>query len=94
MPLKPYSLGSSTKWSSRKRCSTARSRALTEFAAGAVVAEGMAKQVIDVGLDGPLEAGLDLEQRSFAEVFATEDARTGVASFLEHGPGKATFKGR
>jgi enoyl-CoA hydratase len=65
----------------------------TEFAAGAVVAQGMAKQAIDVGLDGPLEAGLHLEQRSFAEVFATEDARTGVASFLEHGPGKATFKG-
>ena len=24
----------------------------------------------------------------------TEDARTGVASFLENGPGKATFAGR
>jgi enoyl-CoA hydratase len=64
-----------------------------EFAAGAVVAQGMAKQAIDLGLDGSLAVGLDLEHRSFAEVFATEDARTGVASFLEHGPGKATFKG-
>ena len=27
------------------------------------------------------------------EVFRTDDARTGVASFLEHGPGKATFTG-
>jgi hypothetical protein len=27
-------------------------------------------------------------------VFATEDAGIGVASFLEHGPGKATFVGR
>jgi hypothetical protein len=28
------------------------------------------------------------------EVFRTDDARIGVASFLEHGPGKATFTGR
>jgi enoyl-CoA hydratase len=41
-----------------------------------------------------LNGGLDLEQQLFAEVFATEDARIGVQSFLEHGPGKATFSGR
>ena len=35
-----------------------------------------------------------LEQRLFVEVFKSEDARTGVASFLEHGPGKAKFEGR
>ncbi len=28
------------------------------------------------------------------EVFESEDAENGVASFFEHGPGKATFKGR
>ncbi len=65
-----------------------------EFAAGPVVAHGLAKQAIDRGLDGPLADGLDLEQQLFAEVFATDDARTGVAAFLEHGPGKATFRGR
>jgi enoyl-CoA hydratase len=65
-----------------------------EFASGAVVAQSLVKRAIDAGLDGSLAAGLDLEQRLFFEVFATEDARTGVASFLEHGPGKATFKGR
>jgi hypothetical protein len=27
-------------------------------------------------------------------VFGTEDATTGVRSFLEHGPGKAEFSGR
>jgi enoyl-CoA hydratase len=66
----------------------------TELAAGAVVAQGLAKRAIDRGLQGPLSAGLDLEQQLFAEVFATEDARIGVASFLEHGPGKADFVGR
>jgi enoyl-CoA hydratase len=28
------------------------------------------------------------------EVFTTDDAAVGLRSFLEHGPGKATFTGR
>jgi len=65
-----------------------------ELGTGAVVAMGLAKHVIDVGLDGALADGLDLETAKFVEAFGTEDAATGVASFLEHGPGKATFSGR
>jgi enoyl-CoA hydratase len=65
-----------------------------ELARGAVVAQGLSKRAIDQGLEGPLDAGLALEQDLFAEVFGTEDARIGVASFLEHGPGKAAFVGR
>jgi enoyl-CoA hydratase len=65
-----------------------------ELAGGAVVAHGLAKRAIDEGLQGGLAAGIELEQELFAQVFATEDARIGVASFLEHGPGKATFTGR
>jgi enoyl-CoA hydratase/carnithine racemase len=65
-----------------------------ELARGAVIAQGLSKRAIDQGLEGPLDAGLALEQDLFVEVFATEDARIGVASFLEHGPGKATFAGR
>lgn len=64
------------------------------LATGAVVAMGSAKRAIDAGLDGDLAAGLDLEAEEFVEVFRTEDARTGVASFLEHGPGRARFAGR
>jgi enoyl-CoA hydratase/carnithine racemase len=64
------------------------------LASGAVVAMGEAKRVIDRGLDGRLEEGLDLETEAFAEVFGTEDAATGVRSFLEQGPGKAKFVGR
>jgi enoyl-CoA hydratase/carnithine racemase len=66
----------------------------TELAAGAVAAMGEAKRVVDGGLDGPLDAGLDLETARFVAVFDTDDAVVGVASFLEHGPGKATFTGR
>jgi enoyl-CoA hydratase len=65
-----------------------------ELAAGAVVAQGLAKRAIDRGLEISLDGGLDLEQQLFVEVFRTEDARVGVASFQEHGPGKATFTGR
>ncbi len=65
-----------------------------ELAQGAVAAMGLAKRAIDDGLDGSLAVGLDVEASAFIDVFGTEDAQTGVASFLEHGPGKATFFGR
>jgi enoyl-CoA hydratase/carnithine racemase len=64
-----------------------------QFAPGAVVAMGHAKRAIDAGLDGSLAAGLDAEAEAFVEVFGTQDAKVGVASFLEHGPGKARFTG-
>ena len=62
--------------------------------AGAVVAMGLAKRAIDGGLDGSLADGIALEAAGFAEVFETEDATTGIRSFLDDGPGKATFHGR
>ncbi|HLT70260.1 MAG TPA: enoyl-CoA hydratase-related protein, partial [Acidimicrobiales bacterium] len=65
-----------------------------ELASGAVVAQGLAKRAIDEGLQGSLADGLALEQQLFAQVFETEDARIGIASFREHGPGKARFVGR
>lgn len=65
-----------------------------ELARGAVVAQGLAKRAIDRGLDITLDGGLQLEQQLFVEVFTTEDSQLGVASFREHGPGKATFVGR
>lgn len=64
------------------------------YAKGAVVAQGLAKRAIMDGLDGTLVEGLELEQQLFVEAFRTQDAAIGVASFLEHGPGKAEFTGR
>jgi enoyl-CoA hydratase len=64
-----------------------------QFAGGPLIAHGLAKRAIDLGLDGPLPNGLALEQQLFRQVFSTDDARTGVRSFLENGPGKATFSG-
>jgi enoyl-CoA hydratase len=64
------------------------------FASGAVVAMGQIKRAIDEGADLALATALDLEAECFVDCFVTEDAATGIASFKEHGPGKATFAGR
>jgi enoyl-CoA hydratase len=64
------------------------------FAGGALAAQAMCKEAIDEGLQGSLHDGLLLEQDLFVRAFDTEDARIGLASFIEHGPGKAIFTGR
>ena len=64
------------------------------LAGGAVLAMGLSKRAVNGGLDGPLAEGLDLERTLFGQVMATEDASTGIKSFFESGPGKATFSGR
>jgi enoyl-CoA hydratase/carnithine racemase len=64
------------------------------FAAGPPLAYAAAKRAIDEGLDMPLSQGLALESQLFAGLFGTEDQKNGMRSFLENGPGKATFTGR
>jgi enoyl-CoA hydratase/carnithine racemase len=51
----------------------------------------MAKKAINEGIETDLDSALRLETELFAACFATDDARTGMQSFIEHGPGKATF---
>ena len=53
-----------------------------------------AKESIDQGLEVDLDTGLAIERQQFAALFATEDRRTGMTSFVENGPGKAEFQGR
>jgi enoyl-CoA hydratase/carnithine racemase len=73
-------------------------RAATElvsrYAGGPAIALRAAKQAIDEGLDTDLDTGLEIERLHFAGLFATEDQRTGMRSFVENGPGKAKFAGR
>jgi enoyl-CoA hydratase/carnithine racemase len=64
------------------------------YAAGPSIALAAAKQAINVGLDTDLSTGLNVERAHFVGLFATEDAKTGMHSFLENGPGKAVFSGR
>jgi enoyl-CoA hydratase/carnithine racemase len=65
-----------------------------QYAAGPAVALRSAKQAIDDGLELDLDSGLRLETALFAGLFATDDQAAGMQSFLEDGPGKATFTGR
>jgi len=64
------------------------------YAAGPALALRAAKEAIDHGLDVDLATGLEIERVHFAALFSTEDQRAGMKSFLENGPGKATFTGR
>jgi len=66
----------------------------SELARGARVAQIMAKRVIEAADRTPLAEGLQHESAAFVSVFDSEDARIGVESFLEHGPGRARFTGR
>ncbi|MGH3254168.1 MAG: enoyl-CoA hydratase/isomerase family protein [Streptosporangiaceae bacterium] len=63
------------------------------YAAGPALALRAAKQAIDYGLGVDLATGLELERVQFAALFGTQDQRAGMRSFLEQGPGKATFTG-
>jgi enoyl-CoA hydratase/carnithine racemase len=65
-----------------------------QFAGGPALALRAAKQAIDDGLETDLGTGLEIERLQFAALFATEDQRTGMQSFIENGPGKARFAGR
>lgn len=65
-----------------------------QFSGAASLAVRAAKEAIDAGLEVDLATGLEIERLQFTGVFATEDARAGLSSFVENGPGKATFTGR
>ena len=65
-----------------------------EVARGALQAHAAMKRAIDEGMSSTLVDGLLLERQLFTDVFATDDSQIGVKSFLENGPGKATFTGK
>jgi enoyl-CoA hydratase/carnithine racemase len=58
----------------------------------APLAVGLIKRAVTSGLDLPLESGLALERELQARLFASEDAREGIAAFSEKRP--ARFAGR
>jgi enoyl-CoA hydratase/carnithine racemase len=65
-----------------------------ELAKGALLAQAAAKAAIDRGLEMSLHDGMAFEREQFLTTARSEDAARGVASFLQHGPGRATFVGR
>ena len=64
------------------------------LARGPGVALMAAKQAIQNGMQVDMPSGLLIERQAFAALFATEDQKIGMESFIENGPGKAKFVGR
>ena len=73
--------------------SEAARRRVARYVGGPAYALRAAKQAVDRGLDVDLATGLELEQVLFAGLFATRDREIGMTSFVERGPGRATFEG-
>ncbi|MCW2892751.1 MAG: enoyl-CoA hydratase [Actinomycetia bacterium] len=66
---------------------------VAQYAAGPALALRAAKQAVNKGLEVDLATGLEIERLHFASLFATQDQKSGMRSFLEDGPGKAVFEG-
>ncbi len=54
----------------------------------------LAKAAILSGYHLNLDEAVKIEAERFADAFTTADAKTGVQSFLDRGPGKAEFEGK
>ena len=67
-------------------------RVAREIAAKGPVAVRLAKEAIDQAFESPLQAGVELERRSFFVARASEDADEGLRAFLEKRPPE--FEGR
>jgi enoyl-CoA hydratase/carnithine racemase len=65
-----------------------------KFAGGPKLALAAAKRAIDIGANVDLRTGLSIESTEFAALFATNDQKTGMNSFVNEGPGRASFEGR
>jgi enoyl-CoA hydratase/carnithine racemase len=73
----------------------ARSRALAEeLAAGPTKAHAMTKHILKRFREGGIPAADEAVRTEAAELFATEDLRNAVRTFLEKDPGHAKFEGR
>jgi enoyl-CoA hydratase/carnithine racemase len=65
-----------------------------QFVSGPALALRAAKEAIDTGLDLSLDAGLEVERLHFTALFATQDQKLGMESFVASGPGEAKFTGK
>lgn len=66
----------------------------TELAAGPTMAHAATKRVIRDYVEGGVELANDRVGLVAGKLFETEDLQRAVGSFLDDGPGKATFNGR
>ena len=65
-----------------------------ELAAGPTIAHGATKRLVRAYLDEGIEGADRVTPEVAAPLFDTADLKGAVRSFLDEGPGKATFEGR
>ncbi len=66
---------------------------VARFASGPAALTNI-KRAMQDGYNMDMPDAMAVEKREFVGSFQTDDAVTGITSFLENGPGKATFSGR
>jgi enoyl-CoA hydratase/carnithine racemase len=69
-------------------------RFAARLAGGPTLANAATKRVVRAYLDGGVAAADERVIGEAAALFGTDDLKAAVRSFLENGPGKATFEGR
>jgi enoyl-CoA hydratase len=65
-----------------------------ELAAGPTLAHGATKRLVRAYLDDGIAAADDATAEIAGPLFDTEDLKNAVRSFIDDGPGKATYEGR
>ncbi len=65
-----------------------------DLATGPTVAHAATKRIVRAALEGGVDAADAVVPDVAGKLFDTEDLKGAVASFLEHGPGKARYHGR
>jgi enoyl-CoA hydratase/carnithine racemase len=100
MTGRPYDAATMERWNVVNRVlgDEGFDAAAREFAsaaaAGPTRAHAATKRVIRSYLEGGVDRADEQVGRIAGELFATEDLQNAVRTFLEEGPGKATFEGR
>jgi enoyl-CoA hydratase len=69
-------------------------RFAARLASGPTRAHAATKRIVRAHCEGGVDRADEITPDQFAELFATEDLRGAVESFISEGPGKATFEGR
>jgi enoyl-CoA hydratase len=64
------------------------------LSSGPTRAHAVTKQIVRAYVSSGVKGADSITADAVAELFATEDTRGAVRSFLEHGPGAASFHGR
>ena len=69
-------------------------RFAARLASGPTIAHGATKRIIRAYCEGGVGEADRVTPGQFAALFASQDLKNAVATFLEKGPGNATFEGR